>query len=129
MAGAEQEKTESTSMTAMAAGRRKRTTEELPVIRKYNVAGGEYPVGGIGVHESADESDEWIGEETKKSASEEEAETAGGGGEARRLLTVTSGESEGSGVEYKPGGAAVGGCATSDATPEDAETSGTGGRH
>ena len=78
---------------------------------------------------SADESAEWDGEETKNSASDEEAETAGGAGEAKRLLTVTAGEMEGSGAKDSPGGAVASGGITTDVTSEDVDTTGPGGRN
>ena len=78
---------------------------------------------------SADESAEWDGEETKNSASDEEAETAGGAGEAKRLLTVTAGEMEGSGAKDSPGGAVASGGITTDVTSEDVDTTGPVGRN
>ena len=44
-------------------------------------------------------------------------------------LTATAGESEGSGAEDGPGGAAAGRGATSDVPSKDAYAAGAGGRH
>ena len=44
-------------------------------------------------------------------------------------LTATAGESEGSGTEDGPRGAAAGGGATLEAISEDADTAGEGDRH
>ena len=48
---------------------------------------------------------------------------------AGRTLTAMEGESEESGAEDKPGGAAAGRDTTSDATSKDADAAGAGGRH
>ena len=52
-----------------------------------------------------------------------------GEGEIGMMLTPTEEESEGSGAEYGPGGAAAGGGATLDATSKNADRSGAGDRH
>ena len=53
----------------------------------------------------------------------------GGVGDARRPMTSTAGELEGSGTEDAPGGAVAGGGATSDATFENAAAAGARGCH
>ena len=59
-------------------------TEDLPVQRRDNGAGGKYRAGGSGTEEISDKSARWGGEETEELLSEEEAKTSGGAGEAGR---------------------------------------------
>ena len=63
------------------------------------------------------------------SALEGAAQTVGGAGEARRMLTATTGESEGRGAEDGPGGAAASGGATSESTSGNSDAAGARGRH
>ena len=88
-------------------------------------------MAGTDQEERADKSADWSGEEKEGSEMEEEADTMGGAEEAGRLLTAKVRESEGSGAEAAPGGAAAGKGNTWDVTSEDAvvDEAGTGGRH
>ena len=81
------------------------------------------------MEESASDSAEWSGEDTDESACEEEAETPEGAGEVGKTPTETAVNSEGSGADNGLEGSTAGGGATSDATPEDADATGAGGRH
>ena len=85
--------------------------------------------GGTRPKESVDESAKWSGKETEESASGEEAETARGEEEAVMTLTATAEESEGSGAEDGPGGAAASGGTSSDATSKEADAAGVGVWH
>ena len=86
-------------------------------------------MGRSGPEESADESAEWGGEDTKESASEEEAATELGAGEAGRPLTATVGATEESGADGRPGGAAAGGGDAGEAISTAADKAGAGDRH
>ena len=128
-AGAVRGVTEAKETTATAMRGRKIATEDPPVRTHDDSAGGKYHVGGTGPENSADESAEWSGEETEESASEEESDTTGGLGEVGMTLTVRAEESEVSGAEDGPRGAAAGRGASLDATSEDVDTEGARGHH
>ena len=65
--GAERGKTDATATMATAAGRQIQT-DDLPVCRTYDGAGGKYRMGGSRMGESADESSKWSGvEKTQRS--------------------------------------------------------------
>ena len=106
-------------------------TVDLQVRQSSGGSGEKYRVDGTHREESSDKSADWSGEEKEGSEMEEEADTMGGAEEAGRLLTAKVRESEGSGAEAAPGGAAAGKGNTWDVTSEDAvaDEAGTGGRH
>ena len=103
--------------------------DDLTEHRKNTRAGGKYRTGSSETEESADESAEWGGEDTKESASEEEAATELGAGEAGRPLTATVGATEESGADGRPGGAAAGGGDAGEAISTAADKAGAGDRH
>ena len=91
--------------------------------------GEEYCAEVTDRQESADESAEWSGAETKKLATEEEAETAGGAGWVRVTRMKMARGSQGSGIGPLPGGTAANRGDTWVVTSAAADEVGVGGPH